>query len=189
MFNQSFPKYHLLPQWQTLQTHLLSFNLMMRIPKTMETSGLSMPPTGQRNHLHHLPPRLTSPNCHHLLTLSGWRIWIRIFSFNVCTHWTAHLGVHPNSGFLNVYVDRQNCGTPSLTQTLLPLIRPCDTPNASKTKSHWTTEELHCITECQCFWNYKHLVSVTKDGKYIDTGEFPVSLGAYTTIPKAPHGK
>jgi hypothetical protein len=46
-------------------------------------------------------------------------------------------------------------------------------------------EELHCITGCHNFQNYKHLISVTKDGKYIDKREFPVSLGAYTTIPKA----
>jgi hypothetical protein len=34
----------------------------------------------------------------------------------------------------------------------------------------------------------RHLISTTKDGWFIDNGEFPVSIGAYTTIPKAPHG-
>jgi hypothetical protein len=29
----------------------------------------------------------------------------------------------------------------------------------------------------------------SKDGHLIDTGEFPISLGLYTTIPKAPRGK
>jgi hypothetical protein len=70
-----------------------------------------------------------------------------------------------------------------------PPIRPCDTPNPSDTKSHWTAKELHRITGCQQFWNYKHLVAVSKDGIYIDNGKFPTSIGAYTTIPKAPRGK
>jgi hypothetical protein len=54
--------------------------------------------------------------------------------------------------------------------------------------SHWTSEELHCIKGCCHFCNYKHLVYLSKDGSYIDSGEFPVSLGAYTTILKAPRG-
>ena len=69
-----------------------------------------------------------------------------------------------------------------------PPIKPCDTPNPSDTKSHWTAEELHCITGCRCFCNYWHLLSVSKDGTYIDNGKFPTSIGAYTTIPKAPCG-
>ena len=71
----------------------------------------------------------------------------------------------------------------------LPPICPCDTPNASKTKNHWTSEKLHCITGWCCFQNYKHVLYVTKDGTFVDNGEFPVSLGAYTTIPKALQGK
>ncbi len=69
-----------------------------------------------------------------------------------------------------------------------PPIRPCDTPNPSDTKSHWTAKELHCITGCHHFCNYWHLLSVSKDGTYIDNGEFPTSIHPYTTIPKAPHG-
>jgi hypothetical protein len=69
-----------------------------------------------------------------------------------------------------------------------PPIWPYDTPNALETKSHWTSEELYCITGCHHFCNYKHLVSVNKDFSFTNGGEFPVSLGAYTTIPKAPHG-
>jgi hypothetical protein len=68
-----------------------------------------------------------------------------------------------------------------------PPIQPYDTPNASETKSLWTSEELHCITGCRCFRNYKHLVSITKEGSFINRVEFLVSLGAYIAIPKAPH--
>ena len=70
-----------------------------------------------------------------------------------------------------------------------PAIRPCDRPNASDTKSHRSAEELHRITGCHRFRNYKHLISTTKDGSFIDNGEFPLSIGAFTTIPKAPRGK
>jgi hypothetical protein len=42
---------------------------------------------------------------------------------------------------------------------------------------------------CQRFWNYKHLLAVSKDGTYISNGKFPTSIGAYTTIPKAPCAK
>ena len=70
-----------------------------------------------------------------------------------------------------------------------PLVRPCDTPNPSDTKSSWTAEELHRITGCRPFQNYHHLLFASKDGSYIDHGKFPISIGAYTTIPKAPRGK
>jgi len=70
-----------------------------------------------------------------------------------------------------------------------PAIRPCDTPNALDTKHHFTAEELHRLTGCRQFRNYRHLVHTTKDGQFLDNGEFPVSIGAYTTIPKAPRGK
>ena len=71
----------------------------------------------------------------------------------------------------------------------LPAICPCDTPNASDTKSHFTAEELHRLTGCRQFRNYRHLVHTSKDGQFLDNGEFPVSIGAYVTIPKAPRGK
>ena len=70
-----------------------------------------------------------------------------------------------------------------------PAIRPCDTPNASDTKHHFTAEELHRLTGCRRFRNYRHLIHTSKDGHFLNNGEFPVSLGAYTTIPKAPRGK
>ena len=72
-----------------------------------------------------------------------------------------------------------------------PAIQPCDTPNALDIKFHWMAEELHCITGCHRFWNYKHLISTTttKDCSFIDNAEFPMSIGAFTTIPKVPPGK
>ena len=71
----------------------------------------------------------------------------------------------------------------------LPPIHPCDTPNSSKTKRMYTPEELHRLTGCRCFCNYQHIISSTKDGALLNTGKFPLSLGTYATIPKAPHGK
>jgi hypothetical protein len=71
---------------------------------------------------------------------------------------------------------------------LLP-IHPCNTSNPSDTKSHWIAEERHCITGCHHFRNYWHLVAASKDGTFINTGEFPVSIGTYATIPKAPRRK
>jgi hypothetical protein len=73
--------------------------------------------------------------------------------------------------------------------TSLPPIRPSDPPNGSDTKSTWTPEELYCITGCCRFCNYRHIIDATKDGHLLDTGEFPISLGSYMTIPKAPRGK
>ena len=71
----------------------------------------------------------------------------------------------------------------------LPPVRPCDTPNASETKRTYTPEELHRLTGCRRFRNYQHIISSTKDGILLNSGEFPLSLGAYSTIPKAPRGK
>jgi hypothetical protein len=74
-------------------------------------------------------------------------------------------------------------------RTSLPPICPSDCPNGSNTKSTWTPEELHCITGCCCFCTYRHIIDASKDSHLINTGEFPISLGSYTTIPKAPRGK
>jgi hypothetical protein len=73
--------------------------------------------------------------------------------------------------------------------SILPPIHPCNTSNLSNTKLHWTAEERHRITGCRHFRNYWHLVAASKDGTFIDTGEFPVSIGTYATIPKASRGK
>jgi hypothetical protein len=67
-------------------------------------------------------------------------------------------------------------------------VRPCDTANGSDTNTHWTTEELHCTMGCRKFCNYKTLLQVSRDGEWIDGGEFPPSLGSFATIPKAKRG-
>jgi hypothetical protein len=73
--------------------------------------------------------------------------------------------------------------------TTLPPFFPSNHPNGSNTKSLWTPEELYQITGCPCFRNYHHIINASKDRQLIDIGEFPISLGSYTTIPKAPRGK
>ena len=45
--------------------------------------------------------------------------------------------------------------------TSLPDIRPCDTANASDTKTHWSSEKIHCIMGCRKFRNYKHILDVS----------------------------
>jgi hypothetical protein len=70
----------------------------------------------------------------------------------------------------------------------LPPVCPCDLSNGSNTKTHWTSEELHCALGCCCFHNYKHIIQTSLDGQWIDGGEFLVLLGAFTTILKAPRG-
>jgi hypothetical protein len=68
----------------------------------------------------------------------------------------------------------------------LPSVCPCDTTNESDTKTHLTSEELYCwIMGCCKFRNYKHLILVSRDGECLDGGEYPPSLGSYTTIHKA----
>jgi hypothetical protein len=75
------------------------------------------------------------------------------------------------------------------TGTTLPAVRPCDTANASDTKTHWSGEEIHRIMGCRKFRNYKHILHMSRDGEWIDGGEFPPSLGSFATIPKAKRGK
>jgi hypothetical protein len=67
-------------------------------------------------------------------------------------------------------------------------ICPCDTNNASDTKTQWSAEELHRVMGFWKFCNYKHLLQVSHDGKWEDGGEFPPLLGSCTTIPKAKRG-
>jgi hypothetical protein len=69
-----------------------------------------------------------------------------------------------------------------------PPIRPCNRSNGSNTKTHWTSEKLHHALGCRHFQNYKHILQTSLDGKWVDGGEFPLVLGTYTTIPKAPWG-
>jgi hypothetical protein len=68
----------------------------------------------------------------------------------------------------------------------LPPVHPCDWSNGSDNKTHWTSEELHCAPGCRWFRNYKHIIQTSLDGQWIDGGEFPVLLGAFMTILKAP---
>jgi hypothetical protein len=62
-------------------------------------------------------------------------------------------------------------------------------PNAYETKTCYSPEELPRLMGCHCFRNYQHIISVLKDGTLLKSGEFPLSLGSYATIPKAPRGK
>jgi hypothetical protein len=73
--------------------------------------------------------------------------------------------------------------------TTLPPISPSNCPNGSNIKFLWTPEELHQITGCCHFRNYRHITDASKDQHLINTDEFPISLDLYMTIPKAPKGK
>jgi hypothetical protein len=42
---------------------------------------------------------------------------------------------------------------------------------------------------CRKFRNYKHILHVSRNGEYVDGGEFPPSLGSFAIIPKAKRGK
>ncbi len=70
----------------------------------------------------------------------------------------------------------------------LPPVHPCYRSNGSNTKTHWTSEDLHRALGCRRFRNYKHIIQTSLDGQWIDGGELPVLLGAFTMIPKAPRG-
>ncbi len=65
----------------------------------------------------------------------------------------------------------------------LPSVRPCDTANASDTKTHWSAEEIHRIIGCQKFWNNKHILEVSHDGEWIDGGEFLLPLAPLLLFP------
>ena len=41
---------------------------------------------------------------------------------------------------------------------------------------------------CFSLRNYRHIIQTSLDGKWVDGGEFPLLLGSYATIPKAPRG-
>jgi hypothetical protein len=59
--------------------------------------------------------------------------------------------------------------------------------NASDIKTHWLAEEMNNIMVCHKFWNYKTMLQVSRDGEWVDGGEFPPSLGLFATILKAKH--
>ena len=96
---------------------------------------------------------------------------------------------HSPTAKLEYMSDEDIIATPHHPNTLLPPVQPCDTPNSSETKRTYTPEELHRLTGCRRFRNYQHIISSTEDGVLLNTGEFPLSLGTYATIPKAPQGK
>ena len=73
--------------------------------------------------------------------------------------------------------------------TTLPGVCPCDTLTGSDKKTHYLAEEFHRITGCLKFKNYEHLVKATQDDPYVDRGEFPLSLGSYSTLRKSKYGK
>ena len=62
--------------------------------------------------------------------------------------------------------------------TTLPEVRTCDTPTALDKKTCYSAEEIHCVTGCQKFKNYKQLIKATHEGHYVDVGKFPLSLGS-----------
>jgi hypothetical protein len=70
----------------------------------------------------------------------------------------------------------------------LPLVHPCNTANASNTKTHLSAEELHQAMGCHTFRNYKTLLQVSCDGEWVDGGEFPPLLGSFATIPMGKRG-
>jgi hypothetical protein len=70
----------------------------------------------------------------------------------------------------------------------VPSVQPWDTANNLDMKTHWTAEELHRAMGCRKFWNYETLLQVSRDGEWIDGGEFPPLLGSFATIPKAKCG-
>ena len=73
--------------------------------------------------------------------------------------------------------------------TTLPEVRTCDTPTASDKKTHYSAEELHRVTGFRKFKNYKQVVKATQEGHYVDRGEFPLSLGNYSTLRNSNRGK
>jgi hypothetical protein len=42
---------------------------------------------------------------------------------------------------------------------------------------------------CRTFHNYKHLLQVSRDGEWVNGGEFPLLLGSYATTSKGHWGK
>jgi hypothetical protein len=42
---------------------------------------------------------------------------------------------------------------------------------------------------CRKFKTYKHLLLVSCDGQWVDSGKFPPSLGSFATVPKGNKGK
>jgi hypothetical protein len=95
---------------------------------------------------------------------------------------------------------QESCASPVLASTMtqdeiisllhhdnstLPSVCPCNTANASGTKTHWFAKELHPAMGCCKFRNYKTLLQVSCDREWVDGGELLLLLGSFATIPKA----
>ena len=73
--------------------------------------------------------------------------------------------------------------------TDLPSVRPCDTANGSDTKVAFSAEDLYRTHGCRPFCNYKHLIMTSKDGQWLEGGEFPLPLGSNASLRKSNRGK
>jgi hypothetical protein len=164
-------------------------------------SSLPMPPIGQRSHPHHhlLPSTCHSshiPTCFSLKALSRDELIQCLYSVKPITPPPHPPSVHGEVTSRGPPPTKLECMTEDEIITAihhpnscLSPVWPCDTPNSSDTKTTYTPEELHRLTGCRQFRNYQHIISMTKDGSLLNTGKFPLSLGTYATIPKAPRGK
>jgi hypothetical protein len=167
MSNQNFSKTApLLPQY--LSQLQLNLKMTLTFPPTLLTI--------QRSHLHHQLQFTISD-----LPPPEYSVSLKDLDKEELIQWLYLLEHAPNSGTgkavsapipLECMTQENIINKLHRPNSILPPIRPCDTSNPSKTKSHWTAEELYCITGCPCFRNYWHLVAASKDGTFIDTGEF-----------------
>ena len=66
----------------------------------------------------------------------------------------------------------------------MPDILPYDTAFLSDTRKAFDLLRLHQIFGCCHFRNPKHITSSANNATLIDTGEPPITLGAFTTISK-----
>jgi hypothetical protein len=73
--------------------------------------------------------------------------------------------------------------------TKLPPVLPQNTPAPCESRTTFEPLKLHKIYGCRKFYNQKHIIAASQNAKLISTGEFPVSLGSFTTIPNPPAGK
>ena len=73
--------------------------------------------------------------------------------------------------------------------TSLPPIRPENTPAPCESRTLFDPLKLHKIFGCRRFKNQQHIIAASQNATLLKTGEFPVSLGSFTTIPNPPAGK
>ena len=192
MSNPNFRRSSLPRRWPPVLTPPL------QLPNQMMRNSMSVPPsyhTGRSVHLPHIIRHLICLVSPRQLTSRISRIWTKTSSSNSFT-FSRSTHHHPMSRHIkgNPLRHWSAWSTPILLHTCTTRIRPHQpftpaTLPTLDTKSTWTAEELHCITGCRRFCNYKHLIQSTKDGLFVDNGEIPASISAYATIPKAARGK